>query len=197
MQLLGWYSEARHRSQRTLRPISCCKCHSAIVERCELFAFTWNQVRCLSHGLICLGCATQRKTWCGCPCLLLTVLYSHRDLKPENMCYVDERKTTIKLIDFGFSKQVGINQIKSFAMVGTYDYIGMCNDKLVATHDTKLSSHPTLIFFCFIKRRKCWLVRSTTISRLICGVAVELRTSCMCGVGWHVIVCFSQLRFYL
>jgi len=46
---------------------------------------------------------------------------SHRDLKPENILFLDEIRTSIKLIDFGFSKDL-LTQIAANTLTGTLDY---------------------------------------------------------------------------
>lgn len=51
---------------------------------------------------------------------------SHRDLKPENILFSDSSKKIIKIIDFGFGKDLDAATI-GFTMAGTLDYIGTIN----------------------------------------------------------------------
>lgn len=46
----------------------------------------------------------------------------HRDLKPDNIMFSNQTKRTIKIVDFGFGKDVKSTQM-SFALAGTIDYI--------------------------------------------------------------------------
>ncbi len=50
---------------------------------------------------------------------------SHRDIKPDNILFSDKAKRKIKLIDFGFGKDV-IAQVTGITRTGTYAYIGKC-----------------------------------------------------------------------
>jgi len=47
---------------------------------------------------------------------------AHRDLKPDNILYADKSRKLIKLIDFGYSKDVN-NEKNQQTMVGTPDYV--------------------------------------------------------------------------
>lgn len=47
---------------------------------------------------------------------------SHRDLKPENILFGDSSKTAIKIVDFGFGKDIE-KSIMLMTKVGTMDYI--------------------------------------------------------------------------
>eukprot|EP01114_Cavostelium_apophysatum_P006231 TRINITY_DN1747_c0_g1_i1.p1 TRINITY_DN1747_c0_g1~~TRINITY_DN1747_c0_g1_i1.p1 ORF type:complete len:1418 (-),score=291.42 TRINITY_DN1747_c0_g1_i1:1995-6248(-) len=46
---------------------------------------------------------------------------SHRDIKPENVLFYDHTRTTVKMIDFGFSKDL-LTQLQSNTLTGTLDY---------------------------------------------------------------------------
>jgi len=50
---------------------------------------------------------------------------SHRDLKPANILYCDESLKTLKIIDFGFCKDLNSDSTQLFTITGTLDYC--CN----------------------------------------------------------------------
>ncbi len=54
---------------------------------------------------------------------------SHRDLKPENILFGDVTKTSIKIVDFGFGKNIGKSAMM-MTKVGTMEYIGKNHTKI-------------------------------------------------------------------
>jgi len=51
-----------------------------------------------------------------------TMKISHRDLKPDNILYADDSKKSIRIVDFGFSKDTQ-GQVMKNTIGGTLDYI--------------------------------------------------------------------------
>jgi len=47
---------------------------------------------------------------------------AHRDLKPDNILFADKNKKIVKLIDFGYSKDMSVESNEQ-TMVGTPDYV--------------------------------------------------------------------------
>jgi serine/threonine protein kinase len=98
---------------------------------------------------------------------------SHRDLKPQNVLFAERHKKTIKIIDFGYGKDVGESSLQN-TVAGTLDYVG----KLFFIYYYKINSE---------------------YSRLKCGKDLMITSKWISGVvvAWPIICKYISTLYLL